>query len=91
MESGNRCAKNPAEGWEGPRGSGAEDLGGSGEEGLGREDAVGSDQAGDLGVEREEGEEVGEAGEAGEKPEASGVVHAGSGRIRLSYFPGQVR
>ena len=90
MESGNRCAKNPAEGWEGPRGSGAEDLGGSGDEGLGREDAVGSDEAGDLGVEREEGEEVGEAGEAGEKPEANRVVHGGSGRIRLSYFPGKV-
>ena len=65
-------------------------MGGSGEEGLGREDAVGSDQAVGLGVEREEGEKVGEAGEAGEKPEANGVVHGGSGRIRLSYFPGKV-
>ena len=54
------------------------------------EDAVGSDQAGYLGVEREEGEKVGEASEAGEKPEANGVVHGGSGRIRLSYFPGKV-
>ena len=89
MESGNRCAKNPAEGWEGPRGSGAEDLGGAGEEGFGREDAVGSDEAGDLGVEREEGEEVGEAGEAGEKPEAGGVVHGGVGGFDYPTFPGK--
>jgi len=64
-------------------------LGGAGEEGFGREDAVGSDQAGDLGVEREEGEKVGEASEAGEKPEADGVVHGESGGFDYPTFPGK--
>ena len=75
MESEIRCAKNPSEGWEGPRGSRAEGFGGSGNEVIGREDPVGPDQAGDLEKKREESKEVAHSSNSGQKPKTDRLVH----------------
>jgi hypothetical protein len=39
------------------------------------EDAIGSDQAGDLGKKREEGKEVTQSSYSGQEPQADGSVH----------------
>ena len=76
MEGEIRCAKNPSEGWEGPTCSlGRKDLVGTEQKVVSGEDAIGSDQAGDLGKKRKECKEVAHSSHSGQEPETDRSVH----------------